>query len=67
MKKYIVFDIITQQYFYGNYTNMRWTKDVTQAKIFDYKFEAKDFIASELKKSSSWFEIKTLYAKWVTN
>jgi hypothetical protein len=43
-KAYIIQNIITKEYWYGFYTNKTWTIDSNEAKYFDTKKDAKEFI-----------------------
>lgn len=56
-KKYVIEDAISKKYWYGWYTDMRWTDDILKAKLFYNKQEIEDWIESNSSELNGMFVI----------
>lgn len=60
IKDYVIQDIETKLYWYGNYTNTQWTDNIRLAKTFE-KHYAEQTITTDLDKG--FYTIIEIYIK----
>jgi len=44
-RQYIIQDAVSKKYWYGHYTNQKWTDSIDEAKCFESKVECTDYIS----------------------
>lgn len=52
---YAIYDMVSSMWWYGNYTNQKWTASFGAAKLFDSEQEAIDCVTSNMDEFKGCF------------
>jgi len=57
---YVIQNLTTNDYWYGNYTNVQWISEISKAKFYSYKEDAENDLK---ERSSGFYAIVKVYSK----